>query len=176
MYLFVDPILSSLLQSAAISAASKSHLTVQLCMHSWNRTITCSLWVVWLWPDPCTDSPDPLPLHPQYIDPLPPIDHSELKYEAFVKNFYIEPEDIAGLSVLEIEQLRSKLGIKVGRATRDDAGGIGGEGEVLCHALENDIMSSVMTGPGERWCVNRKLVDIFVWFSWHLLFITTYSF
>ena len=53
--------------------------------------------------------------HPrwQYIDPLPPIDHSQLKYEEFVKNFYIEPEDIAGLSVLEIEQLRNKLGIKV---------------------------------------------------------------
>ena len=30
-----------------------------------------------------------------------------------MKNFYIEPEDIAGLSVLEIEQLRNKLGIKV---------------------------------------------------------------
>ena len=36
-----------------------------------------------------------------------------VKYEDFVKNFYIEPDDIGALSMLEIDQLRHKLGIKV---------------------------------------------------------------
>lgn len=54
-----------------------------------------------------------VPVKSKYIDPLPTIDHTQIKYEPCVKNFYIEPEDIAGLSVLEIEQLRNKLGIKV---------------------------------------------------------------
>ncbi|XP_043200369.1 ATP-dependent RNA helicase DDX42-like isoform X1 [Amphibalanus amphitrite] len=54
-----------------------------------------------------------VPVKSKYIDPLPPIDHTQLKYEDFVKNFYIEPDDIGALSLLEIDQLRHKLGIKV---------------------------------------------------------------
>lgn len=47
------------------------------------------------------------------IDPLPPIDHSEIKYEPFEKNFYTQHEDIAALSRSQVEDLRKKLGVKV---------------------------------------------------------------
>ncbi|KAJ8314337.1 hypothetical protein KUTeg_008898 [Tegillarca granosa] len=47
------------------------------------------------------------------IDPLPPIDHSEIDYLPFVKNFYEEHEDIASLDTKMVEDLRKKLGIRV---------------------------------------------------------------
>ncbi|XP_054162662.1 ATP-dependent RNA helicase DDX42-like [Oppia nitens] len=47
------------------------------------------------------------------IDPLPPIYHSEIIYSSFEKNFYVEHEDIAKLSITECNDLRQKLGIKV---------------------------------------------------------------
>ncbi len=49
----------------------------------------------------------------QIIDPLPPIDHSEIEYEAFNKNFYEEHEEIAKLLFTEVNDLRNKLGIRV---------------------------------------------------------------
>ena len=49
----------------------------------------------------------------QIIDPLPPIDHSEIDYEPFTKNFYEEHEEIANLSQQEVNDLRNKLGLRV---------------------------------------------------------------
>lgn len=49
----------------------------------------------------------------KYIDPLPPIDHSEIKYEEFEKNFYEEHSDVSRQSALEVAELREKLGVKV---------------------------------------------------------------
>lgn len=47
------------------------------------------------------------------IDPLPAIDHSEIEYKPFEKNFYTEHEDIANLSRSQVEELRNRLGVKV---------------------------------------------------------------
>uniref|UniRef100_A0A6B2EFK4 ATP-dependent RNA helicase DDX42 n=1 Tax=Phlebotomus kandelakii TaxID=1109342 RepID=A0A6B2EFK4_9DIPT len=47
------------------------------------------------------------------IDPLPPIDHSEIEYSPFEKNFYDAHEEIAALSVAQVDNLRKALGIKV---------------------------------------------------------------
>lgn len=47
------------------------------------------------------------------IDPLPPIDHSDIDYDPFEKNFFTETEDIAKLSPTDVDQLRYKLGIRV---------------------------------------------------------------
>lgn len=49
----------------------------------------------------------------RYIDPLPPIDHSEIVYEPFEKNFYMPHEDIVNLSPEKVEDLKNALGIKV---------------------------------------------------------------
>lgn len=53
------------------------------------------------------------PLKSKYIDPLPKIDHSEIEYGDFEKNFYEEHEEIAKLEPNEVERLRIKMGIKV---------------------------------------------------------------
>lgn len=47
------------------------------------------------------------------IDPLPPIDHSEIDYEPFEKNFYTPHEEILSLTPSKIHDLRQALGIKV---------------------------------------------------------------
>lgn len=47
------------------------------------------------------------------IDPLPPIDHSEITYKDFEKNFYAIHPDIAALSNNQVAELRNTLGIKV---------------------------------------------------------------
>lgn len=47
------------------------------------------------------------------IDPLPPVYHSQITYEPFEKNFYVEHEDIAKLSQNDVIELRKKLGIHV---------------------------------------------------------------
>lgn len=54
-----------------------------------------------------------IPESRKVIDPLPPIDHSEIIYTPFNKNFYEEHEEISALSELEINELRNKLNIKV---------------------------------------------------------------
>lgn len=50
------------------------------------------------------------------IDPLPPIDHSEIEYETFEKNFYNVHEEISNLTKEQVEDLRQTLGIKVSGA------------------------------------------------------------
>ncbi|CAF4424913.1 unnamed protein product, partial [Adineta steineri] len=45
------------------------------------------------------------------IDPLPPIDHSQIEYSSFEKNFYIEHEVIRNLSDDQVNELRHKLGV-----------------------------------------------------------------
>lgn len=47
------------------------------------------------------------------IDPLPPVDHSEIVYPPFEKNFYTPHEDINNLSRSQVEDLRNHLGIRV---------------------------------------------------------------
>ena len=47
------------------------------------------------------------------IDPLPPIDHSDIDYDKFSKNFYEEHREITKLSEDQVTELRSKLGIRV---------------------------------------------------------------
>jgi len=57
----------------------------------------------------------------QVIDPLPEVDHTEIDYEPFTKNFYEEHEEISKMNLNEVQQLYNKLGIKVRVCT-----GIGG--------------------------------------------------
>ncbi|CAG9864424.1 unnamed protein product [Phyllotreta striolata] len=47
------------------------------------------------------------------IDPLPPIDHSEITYEPFEKTFYTEHEEIKDLTNDKIKELRNTLDINV---------------------------------------------------------------
>ncbi|XP_029638136.1 ATP-dependent RNA helicase DDX42 isoform X1 [Octopus sinensis] len=47
------------------------------------------------------------------IDPLPPVDHTEITYMDFEKNFYEEHEEIIKLSDEQLDELQQKLGIKV---------------------------------------------------------------
>lgn len=47
------------------------------------------------------------------IDPLPPIDHSDIDYESFERNFYEEHPDISKLSEQAVKELRDKLDIRV---------------------------------------------------------------
>ncbi|XP_071102473.1 ATP-dependent RNA helicase DDX42-like [Haliotis cracherodii] len=54
-----------------------------------------------------------LPERNKIIDPLPPMDHSEIDYNSFVKNFYVAHDDIKTLTKQEVDDLRFKLGIKV---------------------------------------------------------------
>merc|ERR1719210_1535001 len=56
------------------------------------------------------------PLKPKYIDPLQPIDHKEIDYQPFEKNFYNEHSDIASLSNIQVIDLQHKLGVHVSGA------------------------------------------------------------
>ncbi|KAL4222426.1 ATP-dependent RNA helicase ddx42 [Mactra antiquata] len=47
------------------------------------------------------------------IDPLPPIDHSDIDYEKFERNFYVEHSEISKLKDQELNELRDALGIRV---------------------------------------------------------------
>ena len=47
------------------------------------------------------------------MDPLPPIDHSQMEYEEFGKDFYTEHEDIKALDDKQVAQLRSELQMRV---------------------------------------------------------------
>ena len=49
----------------------------------------------------------------KHIDPLPAIDHDEIKYEEFTKNFYEEHSDISGLSKIQVIDLQQKHNVKV---------------------------------------------------------------
>ncbi|XP_031572736.1 ATP-dependent RNA helicase DDX42-like [Actinia tenebrosa] len=57
-----------------------------------------------------------VPEKSKIIEPLPRVDHSEIDYLPFEKNFYIEHDEIAKLPVQEVNELRKKLGIKVSGA------------------------------------------------------------
>uniref|UniRef100_A0A672T073 ATP-dependent RNA helicase DDX42 n=1 Tax=Sinocyclocheilus grahami TaxID=75366 RepID=A0A672T073_SINGR len=50
------------------------------------------------------------------IMPLPPIDHSEVDYPPFEKNFYIEHEELSSLTEAGVVELRMKLNLKVSGA------------------------------------------------------------
>lgn len=47
------------------------------------------------------------------IDPLPPIDHTDIDYDPFVRNFYVEHEEIKALTAGQVDDLRRTLGIRV---------------------------------------------------------------
>ncbi|VVD01128.1 unnamed protein product [Leptidea sinapis] len=49
----------------------------------------------------------------KFIDPLPPIDHSEIEYEPFEKNFYTPHEEIEKLTHVQVEELKKNLGVKI---------------------------------------------------------------
>lgn len=53
------------------------------------------------------------PAKKKFIDPLPPIDHSEIDYEPFEKNFYTPHEDIEKLTHQQVEELKKNLGVKI---------------------------------------------------------------
>ncbi|XP_055342548.1 ATP-dependent RNA helicase DDX42-like [Paramacrobiotus metropolitanus] len=60
------------------------------------------------------------PIAPQkskHIDPLPPIDHAQMEYAPFEKNFYQEHEDIVKLNSAQVNELRQKWGIRVSGAS-----------------------------------------------------------
>ncbi|CAH1238200.1 DDX42 [Branchiostoma lanceolatum] len=57
-----------------------------------------------------------VPEKSKIIDPLPPIDHSEIEYQNFEKNFYEEHSDISKLSPAEVNELRRKLDIRISGA------------------------------------------------------------
>jgi ATP-dependent RNA helicase DDX42 len=57
------------------------------------------------------------PAKKRFIDPLPPIDHSEFKYQPFEKNFYVIHDEIAAMNKTTKDELRHKLGIKVSGAS-----------------------------------------------------------
>ncbi|XP_043531283.1 ATP-dependent RNA helicase DDX42 isoform X1 [Chiloscyllium plagiosum] len=59
---------------------------------------------------------NPIPPLKKVIDPLPPIDHSEIEYQPFEKNFYIEHEELAKLSLIPLAELRQKLNLRVSGA------------------------------------------------------------
>ncbi|RNA22526.1 ATP-dependent RNA helicase DDX42 [Brachionus plicatilis] len=54
-----------------------------------------------------------VPEKKKFIDPLPPIDHSQIDYEKFDKNFYHEHEEIKALDQKQVDELRKKLDIRV---------------------------------------------------------------
>uniref|UniRef100_A0A8C1MYQ8 ATP-dependent RNA helicase DDX42 n=1 Tax=Cyprinus carpio TaxID=7962 RepID=A0A8C1MYQ8_CYPCA len=56
------------------------------------------------------------PTTKKIILPLPPIDHSEIDYPPFEKNFYIEHEELSSLTEAGVVELRKKLNLKVSGA------------------------------------------------------------
>ncbi|XP_023269639.1 ATP-dependent RNA helicase DDX42 isoform X2 [Seriola lalandi dorsalis] len=50
------------------------------------------------------------------IMPLPPIDHSEIDYSPFEKNFYNEHEELSNLTGTQVLELRQKLNLRVSGA------------------------------------------------------------
>ncbi|XP_026205733.1 ATP-dependent RNA helicase DDX42 isoform X1 [Anabas testudineus] len=50
------------------------------------------------------------------IMPLPPIDHSEIDYPPFEKNFYNEHEELSSLTGTQVMELRHKLNLRVSGA------------------------------------------------------------
>ncbi|NWQ81468.1 DDX42 helicase, partial [Columbina picui] len=59
---------------------------------------------------------NPIAPSKKIIDPLPPIDHSEIEYPPFEKNFYDEHEEITTLTPQQVVELRHKLNLRVSGA------------------------------------------------------------
>ncbi|XP_077170386.1 ATP-dependent RNA helicase DDX42 isoform X2 [Paroedura picta] len=59
---------------------------------------------------------NPIAPSKKIIDPLPPIDHSEIEYPSFEKNFYDEHEEITSLTPQQVVELRHKLNLRVSGA------------------------------------------------------------
>ncbi|XP_078280756.1 ATP-dependent RNA helicase DDX42 isoform X2 [Rhinoraja longicauda] len=59
---------------------------------------------------------NPVPPQKKVIDPLPSIDHTEIEYQPFEKNFYIEHDELAKLSLIPLAELRQKLNLRVSGA------------------------------------------------------------
>ncbi|KAL1558358.1 DEAD-box ATP-dependent RNA helicase 24 [Salvia divinorum] len=60
------------------------------------------------------DSDDnPVVLDKKKIDPIPPLDHSSVDYEAFNKDFYEEKPSISGMSEQDVAEYRKSLAIRV---------------------------------------------------------------
>lgn len=49
----------------------------------------------------------------KHIEALAPIDHSQIVYEDFTKNFYTEHEEITTLTQQQVDKIRRDLQIKV---------------------------------------------------------------
>lgn len=49
----------------------------------------------------------------QIIDPLPLMDHSQVQYPEFTKNFYEEHDEIANMTPDRMLELRKSLGVHV---------------------------------------------------------------
>ncbi|KAM4531713.1 ATP-dependent RNA helicase DDX42 isoform 1-T1 [Odontesthes bonariensis] len=56
------------------------------------------------------------PTTKKIIMPLPPIDHSEIDYPPFEKNFYNEHEELSSLTGTQVLELRHKLNLRVSGA------------------------------------------------------------
>ncbi|KAG7459764.1 hypothetical protein MATL_G00214200 [Megalops atlanticus] len=56
------------------------------------------------------------PAAKKIIMPLPPIDHSEIEYPPFEKNFYNEHEELNSLTGIQVVELRQKLNLRVSGA------------------------------------------------------------
>ncbi|XP_072299065.1 ATP-dependent RNA helicase DDX42 isoform X2 [Eucyclogobius newberryi] len=56
------------------------------------------------------------------ILPLPPIDHSEIDYPPFEKNFYQEHEELSSLTGTQVVELRQKLNLRVSGAAPPKTG------------------------------------------------------
>ncbi|NP_001348571.1 ATP-dependent RNA helicase DDX42 isoform c [Mus musculus] len=56
---------------------------------------------------------NPIAPSKKIIDPLPPIDHSEIDYPPFEKNFYNEHEEITNLTPQQLIDLRHKLNLRI---------------------------------------------------------------
>ncbi|KAK3415378.1 hypothetical protein EUGRSUZ_H01004 [Eucalyptus grandis] len=60
------------------------------------------------------DSDDnPIVLDKKKIEPIPALDHSEIDYEPFTKDFYEEKESISGMSEQDVADYRKSLAIRV---------------------------------------------------------------
>ncbi|NXE84144.1 DDX42 helicase, partial [Cochlearius cochlearius] len=59
---------------------------------------------------------NPIAPSKKIIDPLPPIDHSEIEYPPFEKNFYDEHEEITSLTLQQVVELHHKLNLRVSGA------------------------------------------------------------
>ncbi|KAJ8414221.1 hypothetical protein AAFF_G00050910 [Aldrovandia affinis] len=56
------------------------------------------------------------PTTKKIIMPLPPIDHSEIEYTPFEKNFFNEHEELNSLTPIQVVELRQKLNLRVSGA------------------------------------------------------------